>query len=706
MFAQSHKIPMIESDVVIDGNLDDSAWINAYEISDFYNKFPLDTGLSKNQMIVKLFHNKTYLYVSAIYYDNIEHNQMSSLKRDDIRNLIGLSDSFALVLDPFNQGQHGYYFAMNMGSAQADALIEKNEDSFYINSTWSTVWEGETKTEGQKKIYEMKIPLKSIGYDKNNSTWGILIYSNNIKVNRWISMKEFPRNYRHYDLRFRTPFIIELLENNSASKLTVTPSITNNYHTDMLDKENKNLLKPSIDAQYNLTSSLKLDVTVNPDFSQIDVDQQVVNLTRFAVNFPEVRSFFLENSDLFSNLGTAGVNPFYSRKIGQTSDIKYGLKLSGNLAQNTRLGVLNVQTKEHDDALAQNYSAAVVQQKLNNSINTTGFYINRQQADNFNFEDDYNRILGLNINYKSENNKWTGLTQYAKSITSNISDQNNFYHFGAWYNNRNKYFAVTYKHIEENYITDVGFVPRLQHYDPINDIFKRESYKELYADFRLTHFPKYSSIDQYRYLFVKNNSFLDAEGNLTQSSTFLNNAIWFKNRSSIYLNVYHEYEKLKYSFDLLKNDSPITPGTYNYIAAQIGYNSIPNNVITYNIAARYGSQYDGNRTRGYLNLLYRIQPYANIGATYELNNIDLNELGEKTFHLINFKGEIFFSNRLNWTTYLQYNSRNDNFNINSRVQWEYKPLSYVYLVVTDNYTKHIDRKNWAIALKTNLRLEL
>jgi hypothetical protein len=98
-------------------------------------------------------------------------------------------------------------------------------------------------------------------------------------------------------------------------------------------------------------------------------------------------------------------------------------------------------------------------------------------------------------------------------------------------------------------------------------------------------------------------------------------------------------------------------------------------------------------------------PFANLELSYDINAIDLNELGKQTFHLTRFIGEIFFNNRLNWTTYVQYNTQRDNFNINSRLQWEYKPLSYIYLVISDNYNQDISRQNWGVAFKMNYRFD-
>lgn len=112
-----------------------------------------------------------------------------------------------------------------------------------------------------------------------------------IKKNSWTILKNVKRNYRLFDLRFTEKFTVENLPNTSNSKFAVTPSVTTNYQNDVVENIEETTIKPSLDVQYNVTSSLKLDATINPDFLQIDVDQQVTNLTRFSVFFPERRNF-------------------------------------------------------------------------------------------------------------------------------------------------------------------------------------------------------------------------------------------------------------------------------------------------------------------------------------------------------------------------------------------------------------------------------
>lgn len=701
--AQTSVIKFADNKIEIDGELNESIWHELPEYTGFYNYLPTDEGLAENQTSVKIFHNGDQLFVSATYFDTTSKTQVSTLKRDVS---IAFSDAFIMILDTQNQEQNGYLFAVNSLGNQTDGLVGRVNDGYNLNFSWNTVWKSETRLNGNKKQYEMAIPLKALNFNKENAVFGIQFYVRDIKNNSWTILKNVKRNYANLDLRFVEKFTVENLPNTSTSRFTATPAITTNYQNDVTEKIDETNFKPSLDIQYNVTSSLKLDATINPDFSQVDVDQQVTNLTRFAVNFPEQRNFFLENANLFSNLGVNGINPFYSRRIGAKSAIQFGLKVSGNVSPKTRIGILNVQTAEEEEQASQNFGALVTEQQLSKNFTATGFLINRQETDKFEFKNDYNRVTGINVNYKSDNNKWIGLANFGKSFNDEISGNNNFYNAGIWFNKRGLAWNVAIKNVGKNYITDVGFNPRLYNYDAVNDVSIRDGYTQTTAGFELEKFYRKSkTLNSIRYINYTNNNYFDEIGYLNQTSHFLNSAIFFKDLSAIYYVLTYDHVNLKYGFDPLRNGNGLQPDVYDYGLLKVGYNSANNQKLRYRFNVQKGTYYGGKRTAAGAYMNYQLLPFANLEFTYDINTIDLNELGKETFHLTRFTGEVFFSNRLNWTTYVQYNTQQDNFNINSRLQWEYKPLSYVYLVVTDNFNKNIHRKNWGAAFKINYRFD-
>ena len=703
MYAQKPKIKFVNTNITIDGKIDEAVWNQLEENTNFYNYLPTDIGLAENQTSVKMFHNKEFLYISATYFDDTERTQVSTLKRD---TSIFLSDAFVMILDTQNQEQNGYFFAVNSLGNQTDGLVGRDSEGYNLSFSWNAVWQSAAFLNGKQKQYEIAIPLKSLNYNTDNSTFGIQFYVRDIKNNSWTILKNVKRNFANLDLRFTEKFQVENLPQKSNSRFALIPSITTNYQEDVIGKTQKTFFKPSLDVQYNLTSSLKLDATINPDFSQVDVDQQVTNLTRFSIFFPERRNFFLENSDLFANLGIYGVNPFYSRRIGGDNNIQFGLKLSGNVSQKTRIGVLNVQTSKKQNVTSQNYGVVVAEHQLNKNFTSTGYIINRQETDNFSFADDYNRVTGLNINYKSNDNKWIGLINYSKSFSDGVSGNNHFYNAGVWYNKRGLNWNTSIIKLGENYITDVGFTPRLYNYDALNDVVVREGYLQTSSGIEYEKFyEKSKTLNSIRYLNYGVNNYFDESGSLLQSQNFLNSAVFFKDLSAVYYVINYDYVDLKYGFDPLGNGNALTPGIYNFGILKLGYNSANNQKFRYRVNVQKGTYYGGKRTTAGAYANYQLLPFANLELSYDINKINLNELGKETFHLTRFTGEVFFNNRLNWTTYIQYNTQIDNFNVNSRLQWEYKPLSYIYLVVSDNFNQQLKRQNWGVAFKMNYRFD-
>ncbi|WP_299519153.1 DUF5916 domain-containing protein [Winogradskyella sp.] len=701
---ESLEIKFIEQSINVDGELNEDVWNQLPTYTNFHNYLPVDIGLAKNQTEVKLFHNGEYLFISAVYRDTTNKVQLSSLKRDDIANTVAESETFVFIMDTQLQQQSAYYFAVNMGGAQVDGLIERINEGFSLSSNWNTVWSAATQVNGTNKQFELAIPFKNLSFNQNNGAIAVQTYMRDIKNNSWTIFTDLSRNYRLFDLRFFQSFTIDNLPKTTAARFALVPSITANNNNDLVTDVKDTSIIPSLDIQYNINSSLKLDATINPDFSQIDVDQQVTNLTRFDVFFPEQRNFFLENADLFSNLGPDDVNPFYSRRIGQETPMQFGLKLSGNVAQKTRLGILNAQTENADTKLSQNFTVLVGEQQISNRFASTGFFVNRQATDGFELTNDYNRIAGINLNYKSKDRKWIGIANVAKSFTSDSSGKDNFYNAGLFYNIRGVEFGATLRQVQRNYIADVGFTPRLLNFDAEQNTIIREGYTQSSVYGVLTKFPEHSKrINQYRYFNGSNNTYWDENGRVQQSISFFNTALFFKELSAIYVNLYHDYVNLKYAFDALGNGNPIVPDQYRYFRARAGYNSSRNRSFVYRGYAQYGQFYNGLNTTIGATLNYRLLPYTNLLMSYQLDDIDLNNLGRETFHLAQFTGEVFFTNRFNWTTYVQYSTQNNNLNINSRLQWEYRPLSYVYIVITDNFNEQLERTNWGVALKVNYR---
>ncbi len=697
------KIDFYEVQISIDGKLDEPIWMTLPRFSQFFNCYPQDEGMADNDTEVKIFHNGEFLYISAAYKDNQNGANLGSLKRDDYHFGLHLSDSFGVIIDPYGNQNRGYFFAINSGSNQVDGLIGSFND---LNTGWNAIWQAEARSEGNMKYYEIAIPLSSLSFDPNKTEWNLQFYTRDPKNRTYTAWSKFPRTMLQFDTRYLKPVKINNLRAEQQSKTMILPSLTSTYFKE-IDAEQDFSLKPSLDVQHSLTQGLRLDLTINPDFSQVDVDQQVTNLSRFDIVFPEQRNFFLENSDLFAKLGTTdNITPFYSRFIGAETDILFGLKLSGNISPSTRIGLLEVQSSKQD-SLAQNYAVAVAQQQFSEQWTATGYLVNRQKTKDFEFTKDYNRVFGSMINYLSKNKVWWVQGNYSKAMSPGITKSSSLYNIEAFYDTPTFSLFGLARRVEKNYLTDIGFVPRIYNYDPEADVFVRQGYNNAYTNLDLLkYYPDSKHIDSWRYLSVNADLYYDDEGKFSELNLFANNALWFKDLSSIYLNFMQDFIHLKYGFDPLGNGQLITPGDYQSTAVRLGYYSDNTQSFYYSGTAQAGSFYHGKRQRFSTELGYRILPYTALEFSYELNRLDLNELGKEDFHLVNLIAEVFFSNTLSITNYVQYNTQFDNFNVNSRLEWQYRPLSYVYLVFTDNFNRNLKQKEYGVSLKLNYRLQL
>ncbi len=219
------------------------------------------------------------------------------------------------------------------------------------------------------------------------------------------------------------------------------------------------------DIMFGITSSLNLDLTINPDFSQVEVDRQVTNLDRYELFFPEKRQFFLENGDLFANFAYPTIRPFFSRRIGLGVPIQAGARISGNINEKWRLGVMDIQTASMDETGLpnQNFGVFSLQRKVFSRSNIGLMFVNKQS---FNYPEDtdefhsmylkYNRNLGMEYNLASYNNLWTGKAFLLKSFSPDESGNGVTQAAHIEYKSQQWNWRIQEEYVGDNYSAEVG----------------------------------------------------------------------------------------------------------------------------------------------------------------------------------------------------------------------------------------------------------
>ncbi|MBM3400654.1 MAG: carbohydrate binding family 9 domain-containing protein [Bacteroidetes bacterium] len=706
------KIQRTSEKIKIDGELNETTWQKAELAKSFWRKFPTDGGKAKRQTDVRISFDNIFLYVAFTAYDSGEV-VIQSLKRD-----VGHDgqDGVALVLDPVNRRTNGFFFVVNAFNAQSEDLITVSGDG--PNWSWDNKWYSATKRENGKWYAEMAIPFKTLRYTADNQQWGINFLRIDTKSNEYSCWTPVPVNFRSYDLGYTGSLIWDEKPPQPGSNISVIPYITGNAN------ENKQTGQPwksggnaGFDSKIALNSSLNLDITVNPDFSQIEVDRQVTNLTRFNIFFPERRTFFLENDDLFSGFGIPPIRPFYSRKIGLDQNINaipilFGARLSGNLNKRSRIGLMNMQTGKTSNYAAENYTAAVFNQQVLKRSSIKAMFLNRQSflTDDQKKADpllEYGRNGGVEFSYSDLSGKWNGWTSHHKSFKPGIHDKNSYSNIGGGYFGRKFSSFVDFVSLGTNYYTDMGFLKRIENYDALQDTVIRLGYKHFYNETEFTMFPKKGSINTHRYSL---NTFIvwNPDGSLNEQSHVLRYSLDFKNTSSIFLMANNTLTNLLFPTSFT-GGTPLPADQYRYSQYLLEYTSDFRKTFRYTLSAGTGDFYNGTNTQLSASITYRNQPHVNITLRAEYYRLSFpGSYGSTELLLIAPRVEINFATNLFWTTFIQYNNQRNNFNINSRLQWRYKPMSDFFLVYTDNYFTDplFKNRNRAIVFKLNYWLNL
>jgi hypothetical protein len=702
-----YNIQPSASKIKIDGVLDESVWTSTEVAKHFNKKYPNDIGEAKRQTEVRITYDNENLYFAFKIYDS-GTALIKGLKRD-----IGHdgNDGVGIMLDPQNKKTNGFYFVVNALNVQSEDQLSNSYDD-KPSWSWDSKWFSATKDYGTYWVAEIMIPLKSIRYDPKQLHWGLNFVRIDAKNNEYSTWTKVPAIFRSYDLGYTGMLNWPNTGAPVTSKnIIFLPYVNGNSNE---DKENGKTLSTNVstgfDAKVALNASLNLDLTVNPDFSQVEVDQQVTNLTRFNIFLPEKRNFFLENSDLFSNFGIPPIRPFYSRTIGLDKDgnripILFGARLSGNLNQATRIGVMNMQTGKQGNYSPENFSAFTLQRSvLKRSVIKTYFlnrenYISEEEAKK-NPLDKYGRNAGVTLEYANTSGTFSAWADYHQAFKPTITNQDKYVQGGFMSERTNWSFITMVGNVGKNYYTDMGFVQMIDNYDAERDTTIRMGFGNTFNQIGYKIMPATGPIGKLQFK-IQDFATFHPDNSLNQSDAKFSIQTDLKNTSSFNIAFSNTSLNLLYPISFT-DEKPIPAGFYQFNQLELMYNSDMRKLFGIFGMATVGQFYNGTVAGGSIGLNWRSQPHFNVSIRAEVNKIELPKpYGSTNLVLISPKFEWNFNTKLFWTTFMQYNTQQNNFNINSRLQYRFKPMSDFFLVYTDNYFTDpiLKNKNRALIFK-------
>ena len=687
---KSVSVKFIDNPITLDAELSEDEWKNTKGASGFWQYFPLDSIQAKQQATIKFLFDDDNLYVGIKVNALANSFIIPSLRRDFSA---GGSDNITLLFDTFNDGTNAFIFGTNPYGIKREMLLSGGGSELRgFTMAWDTKWKCKTAIKEDHYIAEMIIPLSAFKYREGETKWRFNSYQFDTQDNERNTWVNIPQNQFIFNLAYMGEMIFEKPLGKSKTPVSIIPYVNTITAKDFENDVSQTDLKFGGDAKFTIGNSLNLDLTINPDFSQVEVDQQVTNLTRFEISLPERRQFFIENSDLFADFGNnRDSNPFFSRRIGIAKDangntiennIIGGVRLSGKVNNNLRVGLLTMQTAEDikNEIPTVNNSVITLQQKVFKRSNISVMFINKQATKEYSFltdEDKYNRIIGLDYRLASEDNTWVGKYFLHKSFTQGVKDKNYSAGFSTQYFNRDFNVRLSGVYVGDNYESDLGFLRR-------TDIFK------ITPKIERTFWPIESTIQKHSFSITP--IFIWKPDLNFKNSDYAVISRWqanFKNTGEFTAEMYNRFTYLFSAFDPTGTDGAIAlpiDSSYKYTTVSLGYRSDKRKTLSYQIEPSIGTFFNGKKYSFEANLAWRIQPKFSGSLQVNYDKINLPDpYPDASIWLIGPKVDLTFNKSIFWSAFIQYSSQKKNIGINTRLQWRFAPLSDLFIVYNDNY---------------------
>lgn len=710
--------------IKVDGILDEASWQTADVAGKWYLNYPVDTALAPKQTEARLTFDEHHLYFSFVCYDDQSRDMINSLRRDfDYER----NDNVGMNIGPYNDRLNGFFFVLTPAGVQMEGTVAgggAGDDSW--NIFWDNKWYSKVVRYEDRWVAEAAIPFKSFRYKSSVREW-------NISFDRLDKKRNHKSSWIHTPIQFPTgsfAYAGQLVWDDpippAHTNISFIPFVAGRLSQDKdAEPSRTSEVQVGFDAKVGVTPSMNLDLTVNPDFSQVEVDQQVINLTRFEFLFPERRTFFLENSDLMANAGFPESRTFFSRRIGLVKDntglytrvpIAFGARLSGSINPRWRTSVLNMQTKEKLSLglPGQNYSVATIQHNFWKQSSVSVTYADKEslhvgESDSLKYFHEsifqknelgktyinkFNRVLTGDIDLLSRDNKLGASGYVSRSFDPNVTSRNWSGGLFLNYSTRPLNLYVGSSAVDKDYNAEMGYVPSHGVYPGQINYFAGGAYKM---------YPKNSDIVTMGPTVDIQNTYVPG-GTLSDRFYSVGYAFRFLSTATLRVRYNYIYQWMTSTFNPIDSEkyTPFKAGEiYKWQSIGAVVQTDTRKLVNMNFQTSYGGFYNGTNLNFTGQLNYRYQPFGNVSMRVDYNDVRLKEgFGKEKLFLVGPRVDLTFTDKIFLTTYLQYNNLLDNVNLNARFQWRYKPASDFFIVYTENYLPAtFGSKNRALVFK-------
>jgi hypothetical protein len=686
------SIPRLTGPIDLDGDPGDAAWAEVPALpTTMY--LPTYRGEVTEETVIRVAHDGESLFVLGHFLDSDpEGIRVNSLYRDRWSG----DDVLAVFIDAFNDNQNGLWFMTNAAGIRLDA--ELSNDGRAQNLSWNTYWDVESRVHEDGWTTELRIPFSGLGFQ----TVGDEVVMG-LAATRLISRKNervtFPSIDPQYGFRQPSIFQDMRLEGVDASRpiyLTAyalgaasrTPRLTPGATS--FDVRTRSDTDLGLDAKVNLSANLTLDLTVNPDFAQVEADDQQINLTRFSLFFPEKRQFFQERSALFAIQTANGSRFFNSRRIGLSDDrqpvrILGGGRVVGRVGE-WDLGFLNMQTEGvRGGEPSTNFGVARLRRRVFNEYSSMGAMLTTRLGAAGRqslalavdgvfrlFGDDY---LRFSVAESADEVLDTSFGDFdAREFDVALTRSNT----------RGLNYNFTFTRTGASYQPALGFVqrPGVDRIGIYTQYFKYLSpespIRYLLPGMLLTRFERH------------------VDGSVQSAAYRAWVTVAMKDGSGGWIEPEYFEEDVQRAFPL--GDGVVVPaGKYEFAHLWLNYATRPGQLFRVGFDTKIGEFYDGSRFSGSVSPTWNASKHLELGATWEANVLDFETRNESlTTHLARLRIAAAMTVQTSMNAFVQWNSTTDDLAANLRLRHNFREGNDLWLVfnqglVTDRDPREADQ---------------
>ena len=658
----------IDQPIRIDGLLDEPAWEQAPVVTDFYQQQPAEFELATRRTEARFLYDDEMLYVGVVLYEPDYPLIINELKRDFSGSR---GDGFGLLLDTFQDRRSAYGFLTNPGGAQRETLGYDNGRRNDAN--WHGVWFVRTAVRADGWTAEYAIPFKTLRFPEGDvQQWGLNMVRWARNANETSVWSPVPRQFSHYNVAYAGT-LSGIANARPGRNLQVKPFVTGQAgRTGPGAPPWTGDADGGVDLKWGITSSLLLDATWRTDFSQVEADEQQINLTRFSLFFPEKREFFLESPTAFqiglveNNNDTARreLVPFFSRRIGlsgrgQPIPVVGGLRLTGRAGRHT-VGLMTMRTEDSDGRPGDTFAAARVARELTPTATASAFYFGRESSG----ADPFNRVIGGELRIRPR--RTVELEAFAMHSSApgeaGWAGRGSLRVDGAAHRMR-----LGYVHVGDTFRHDLGFVQRRgigTMFSTYTRVFRPSSQSSRIREYTISGQFDATADDRFT-------SSLTRVGGVTFGTLFMNT-------TEVRAWVNSTFERLDEPFDIGPALS-VPSGLYRYEDAGVRFDSNNSRALSGGVELRAGEFWTGDQRTGSASLRYRFSGHLAAEASLSRSIVRLPE-GSFTADLVGLRLDWSFNPRMFLNAFVQYNGEADTWLSNVRYNLIHRPLSDIYIV--------------------------